>query len=690
MKTRLILDINKTQYAQLNSLVTGRVGDKASNTVDVYVVDGFIPYNLTGSDVYFECAKPDNTSVRDKNGITMIDAAKGHFEYTFPTQTFASVGKSKQAYFTVEKNSTVKATTQDFIIVSLPNALTNRIPSKTYISQLEELIWQLEQIQLDLLNSEAYREAHDAKEFAEQANELSINIQKQLNEIVINGDSSVEAAQARVDPNGITYPTLKERIDVDSNKIYNLFQFAPKDDTSLDDTVTIQNAINSASAINGTVKLSRNKTYIVKSLMPRENVTIDLNGSTLKLKDNTQLPVFFDYGVVKPIKLKNFSVVNGVIDANMQNNNTANQSSGVFWMTDWDGLLFDKLIIKNAFRNIFNLYGCHNIKIPSVLCDGNGQSNSGGFYSYGAAFETGCKNIEIGNFTVKNMYGFGIHFYKVENYTANNLVFDTLTHSTAIAITFTQSKRGKVNNISCKNIPGDNIEINACTDLEITNINIESAGRRPILFGDDNTGLYSERVKISNVTTTNTGATESLSVNFLKNSELTKCNFDKTLTTLANVLSENVRFVDCTFGGNMPSLAIYYNKFRFINTKFADTLIQRLENTIGEFGVVNNSVSVANGSVLNIPISRFEKSAGGSSAGRLCVVSTFSDNFSQTTYQEYAFVYFGTTLNITPIASVDGSFGRKITITGDGANKQFVLTNSTGVNLIVKWNVIIQ
>ncbi|QEL88545.1 BppU family phage baseplate upper protein [Bacillus mycoides] len=213
MKTRLILDINKTQYAQLNSLVTGRIGDKASNTVDVYVVDGFVPYNLTGSDVYFECAKPDNTSVRDKNGITMIDAAKGHFEYTFPTQTFASVGKSKQAYFTVEKNSTVKATTQDFIIVSLPDALTNRIPSKTYISQLEELIWQLGQIELDLLNSAAYREAHDAKTFAEQANELSISIQKQLNEIVINGDSSVEAAQARVEKNGTVHETLKAHTD---------------------------------------------------------------------------------------------------------------------------------------------------------------------------------------------------------------------------------------------------------------------------------------------------------------------------------------------------------------------------------------------------------------------------------------------------------------------------------------------
>ncbi|MFK4468483.1 BppU family phage baseplate upper protein [Bacillus sp. RC252] len=224
MKTRLILDINKTQYAQLNSLVTGRVGDKASNTVDVYVVDGFIPYNLTGSDVYFECAKPDNTSVRDKNGITMIDAAKGHFEYTFPTQTFASVGKSKQAYFTVEKNATIKATTQDFIIISLPDALTNRIPSKTYISQLDQLIKQLEQMQLDVLNSEAYKEAHDAKEFAEQAKMISESVQEQLNQIVINGSIDPETKQARVDAEGKVHPNLKARIDSDSVKLESLIK----------------------------------------------------------------------------------------------------------------------------------------------------------------------------------------------------------------------------------------------------------------------------------------------------------------------------------------------------------------------------------------------------------------------------------------------------------------------------------
>ncbi|HEB4954488.1 TPA: hypothetical protein R0D49_004161 [Bacillus cereus] len=39
---------------------------------------------------------------------------------------------------------------------------------------------------------------------------------------------------------------------------------------------------------------------------------------------------------------------------------------------------------------------------------------------------------------------------------------------------------------------------------------------------------------------------------------------------------------------------------------------------------------------------------------------------------------------------MDGALSRKITITEDGANKQFVLTNSTDVNLVVKWNIIIQ
>lgn len=312
MKTKLILDVHKAQYAQLNSMVMGRVGDKASNTVDVYVVDGFVPYNLTGSDVYFECAKPDNTSVRDKNGIVMIDASKGHFEYTFPAQTFAAVGKSKQAYFTVEKNSTVKATTQDFIIVSIPDALTNRIPSQTYISQLEELIWQLEQIELDLLNSAAYQEAHDAKIFAEQAKMISESVKAQLDQIVIQGSIDPETKQARVDENGVAFPLLKDRIDSEANKrkkttdkLDKLF-LSPKDYGAtgggvIDDGPAIKNAHIDANTKGIPVIYDKGATYYISDVtaIPVQT-SVDFNGSTL-IFDLTKNPDANIY-IIKPTK----------------------------------------------------------------------------------------------------------------------------------------------------------------------------------------------------------------------------------------------------------------------------------------------------------------------------------------------------------------------------------------------------
>ncbi|QWH10359.1 DUF2479 domain-containing protein [Bacillus mycoides] len=139
MKTKLILDVNKTQHAQLNFIVTGRVGDKSSNVVDVYIIDSGAPYPLTGISIFYECLKPDNTVVRDDNGVKMIDAAKGHFEYTFPAETFGSPGKAKQSFFSIEKDEIVRSTTQDFTLVTLSDATTGRIPSGPYISDLEKL-----------------------------------------------------------------------------------------------------------------------------------------------------------------------------------------------------------------------------------------------------------------------------------------------------------------------------------------------------------------------------------------------------------------------------------------------------------------------------------------------------------------------------------------------------------------------
>src|SRR5690625_4263212 len=58
-------------------------------------------------------------------------------------------------------------------------------------------------------------DSSEAKSTANTALSKSESTQTQLDNIVIDGDSSVEAAQARVDKDGKTYGTIKERIDTE-------------------------------------------------------------------------------------------------------------------------------------------------------------------------------------------------------------------------------------------------------------------------------------------------------------------------------------------------------------------------------------------------------------------------------------------------------------------------------------------
>lgn len=55
--------------------------------------------------------------------------------------------------------------------------------------------------------------ANQSVDDAYYAKEKADSTQKQLEQVVIEGDSSVEAAQARVDATGGTHNTLKERVD---------------------------------------------------------------------------------------------------------------------------------------------------------------------------------------------------------------------------------------------------------------------------------------------------------------------------------------------------------------------------------------------------------------------------------------------------------------------------------------------
>ena len=76
----------------------------------------------------------------------------------------------------------------------------------------------------------AAQKAITAEQTANQAIQQSESTQTQLDNIVIEGDSSVEAAQARVDSKGESFPTLKSRID----------NFEVSATTQLQQSVTLQ------------------------------------------------------------------------------------------------------------------------------------------------------------------------------------------------------------------------------------------------------------------------------------------------------------------------------------------------------------------------------------------------------------------------------------------------------------------
>ncbi|MED1115058.1 polysaccharide deacetylase family protein [Bacillus paramycoides] len=62
-------------------------------------------------------------------------------------------------------------------------------------------------------NNQAALDATAALKKSNEANGLSKNVQKQLDEAVLNGDSSPAADQARVDVEGVTHSSLKARLD---------------------------------------------------------------------------------------------------------------------------------------------------------------------------------------------------------------------------------------------------------------------------------------------------------------------------------------------------------------------------------------------------------------------------------------------------------------------------------------------
>lgn len=458
-----------------------------------------------------------------------------------------------------------------------------------------------------------------------------------------------------------------------------------------DATTAINNAMLRASQGHGPgyVLFDSSKIYIAGQLVPQENVTLIVGGATLKLKDNTEEPLFYDNAVVNSPYKRNFAIEGGIFDCNKANNNSTNHSGGFLWLTNWTNVRVVGPKIKNCFKDTFLFAGCEGIYLeinePIEDC---GQVNGGGFFAYGAVFtddasNNHCKNIKINGFPVLNHYGFGMHFFECEGYEANNLDFEDLTQSgQAIAITCTQAKRGKLTNIRCKDVDGDNIEFNANEDLEVENVRIDSSGDIPIIFGDNGSGASNKRMTLRNVETVSTGGSVSLRHNYTTDVKFEHCTFDKAYDLTAALPRTNVRFEDCTWAVALFSNATQINEIWHRNSKFTNwTLIEYERNTIR---AAISSTPMAIAAVLDVDMSLFDRAltGGTGNGGRIRTTTAFQANFAQGSYQYADFFHFGTTLNIAAtVNAADGSVARLLTYAADAANQKITLTNGTGAAL---------
>lgn len=114
-------------------------GDVDSSVLEVAIVDGGLPVDITGEVIEYRFLKPDNTVVYQDgtNGVTVLDASKGKVECVLKSNTLARAGQVKCEVHR-EKDGQ-ELTTPAFTFTVESSIGDDGIPSTNYISIIEQI-----------------------------------------------------------------------------------------------------------------------------------------------------------------------------------------------------------------------------------------------------------------------------------------------------------------------------------------------------------------------------------------------------------------------------------------------------------------------------------------------------------------------------------------------------------------------
>jgi glycerophosphoryl diester phosphodiesterase len=213
---KIIVDLKKPTVIPLPQFI-----QQDTNILEFEVLDDGAPADLTNINRIVVNFKRQDRKVFSR----FLNAEENKISYTLGMEEMATAGVGEVELNFFNADNTERLSTRRFKVQISEQIGTREVTDPTAMSVLQELFVEVNDVKTNtsLAAEFAEEQASYAKEQGDYIEEKKpaiekftgeqTNLQAQVDQLVIDGDSSPEAAQARVDGDGNSYTTLKKRLD---------------------------------------------------------------------------------------------------------------------------------------------------------------------------------------------------------------------------------------------------------------------------------------------------------------------------------------------------------------------------------------------------------------------------------------------------------------------------------------------
>lgn len=591
--TDLIIDIEPNQNIRFFQ------NDHNSAHLVFFITDRKQPVNLTNAKVKIVLQKPDGTIVFQDN-CTPIDAAIGKYEVILNTQTLVIDGKGYGQVHIEDGDKILECRKFEFFI------------DKSILSQ-------------DAIES--------TNEFLALQKAIQAGVKLEgidIDEIVAAGNVVQEVVQARVDFEGYTYPTLKERIDAEQKKIGILQKVAiditnyNPDPTGVNDSTSA--FINTASYANSVTNVT---SLPVGILLPpgvyRINKNADLNIPSLICTGGTATLIIEDsYSFIIS---SNFIMSNINVVSKKEYANTDSSYKPLFKATSttdnisFENVIFDsQLSVSDGSKRAsacIDLKIVKNCKLNNVTVKGYRRF----FTSVGTSSNIKGMNIHMENVEV-GIYVQGSPPNITDTNYAKNIQFENVSHIN----TQTQGEN------FFKQAGADTFLFEKCDTIVLSNLITEWAVERGVYFSSCNNAMCNnwqikecEGIKFVGYVRYDTGLNNIADTCRISNiSLITLIKNDAYL--FATYFSKNIVVKNCTINGGDLATSAISTSHHIENLVIEDIYAENLKRGFFEF--MYHGTIPAQGSIPANPDGNYPSGINGLKVNKVTIKSSHAPTFN--------------------------------------------------------------